>query len=132
MDKLDVILPAATEIEAESIFINEAGIAQATKMAKQVTQMTPEMWMRVPKSRLDKAAVAIDRWRNVENIYDVLPSWRMISMISKHTGKDLMLKEHKDIVSKLKAEVEAIRDLNISYKIPKEAFKVTQFDFAVR
>lgn len=132
MDKLAVVLPAATEIETESIFINEAGLAQYTKMAKQVAQMTPEMWMRVPKSRLDKAAVAIDRWRNVENIYDVLPSWRMISMISKHTGKDMMLKEHKDIVSKLKAEVDSVRDLNISYKIPKEAFKITQFDFAVK
>ena len=56
----------------------------------------------------------------------------MISMISKHTGKDMMLKEHKDIVSKLKAEVDSVRDLNVSYKIPKEAFKITQFDFAVK
>ncbi len=132
LENIDVVLPAAMEIEADSIFVNGAGKAQHTKMAKQVTQMTPEMWMRVPKSRLDKAAVAIDRWRNVENIYDVLPSWRMISMISKHTGKDFMLKEHKDILAKLKAEFDSIRELNISYKIPKEAFKVTQYDFAIR
>jgi NADH dehydrogenase/NADH:ubiquinone oxidoreductase subunit G len=132
LEKLDVVLPAASEIETESIFVNEDGKAQYTKMAKQISQMTPEMWMRVPKSRLDKAAVAIDRWRNVENIYDVLPSWRMISMISKHTGKDLMLKEHKDVVSKLKSEFSSLRELNVSYKVPKEAFKITQYDFAVK
>ena len=77
------------EIEGESTFINEDGIAQVTKMSKQIHQMTPEMWMRIPKSRLDKAAVAIDTWRNVDNIYDVLPGWRLISMVAKAAGKDL-------------------------------------------
>jgi NADH-quinone oxidoreductase subunit G len=132
MEKLSVVLPAAMEIEGESIFINEDGKAQYTKMAKQITQMTPEMWMRLPKSRLDKAAVAVDRWRTLGNIYDVLPSWRMISMISRPLGKDLALKEHKDVVSKLKSEIDAVRELNVSYKVPKEAFKITQFDFAVK
>jgi NADH-quinone oxidoreductase subunit G len=132
LDKAEVVLPSAMEIETESTFVNFNGAAQVTMPAKQVAQMTPEMWMRLPKSRLDKAAVAVDRWRNMDNIYDVLPSWKLISMISKHLGKDLGLKEHKDVFGKMKSEIDSIRDLQVSYKVPKEAFKVTQFDFAVK
>jgi NADH-quinone oxidoreductase subunit G len=132
LEKIDVVLPAAMEIESESTYINEDGKAQYTKMAKQITQMTPEMWMRLPKSRLDKAAVAVDRWRTVENINDVLPSWKMISNLSRLLAKDLQLKDHKDVVAKLKAELPALKDFEVSYKIPKEAFKVTQFDFAIK
>ncbi|MFM2376074.1 MAG: hypothetical protein RLZZ165_1171 [Bacteroidota bacterium] len=132
IERMELVLPAAMEIEAESIFVNEDGKAQHTKMAKQVAQMTPEMWMRLPKSRLDKAAVAVDRWRSVEHIHDVLPSWRLLSMISRTLGKDLQLREHKDVVAKLKAEVPALADLQISYKVPKEAFKTSQFEFAIK
>jgi NADH-quinone oxidoreductase subunit G len=132
MDKIDVVLPAAMEIEAESIFINGDGQAQYTKMAKQVSQMSPEMWMRLPKSRLDKAAVAVDVWRSMTHIHDVLPSWRMVSMISRPLGKDLQLKEHKDVVAKLKAEVNELKDLKVDYKVPKEAFKISQYDFAIK
>ncbi|MEM7040915.1 MAG: molybdopterin-dependent oxidoreductase, partial [Bacteroidota bacterium] len=132
LEHADVVLPAAMEIEAESTYINLDGLAQVTKMAKQIQQMTPDMWMRIPKSRLDKAAVAVDRWRNVDNIYDVLPSWRMIAMVGKELNIDLPWKTHKDIFGKVKASVEQMRDLNVSYKVPKEAFKFTQFDFAIR
>ena len=130
-DKIDVILPAATSIEGESTFINAKGIPQVTKMAKEIKQMTPAMWMRLPKSRLDKAAVAVDSWRDLDNVYDVLPSWQLIARISKYVGKELPWKEHKDVFARLKAEHEAFRDVKVSYKIPKEAFKYTQFDFAI-
>ena len=132
IERAGVVFPAATEIEAESTFMNIDGVPQVTRMAKQITQMTPEMWMRLPKSRLDKAAVAIDRWRNTDHIYDVLPSWRVISLISKALNKDLSLKEHKDIFSKLRSEIEALREVSVSYKVPKEAFKITQYDFAIK
>jgi NADH-quinone oxidoreductase subunit G len=132
LDKIDLVLPAAMDVETESTFVNEDGKAQYSRMAKQITQMTPEMWMRMPKSRLDKAAVAIDTWRDIDNIQDVLPSWRILSMISRPLGKDLSLKDHKDVVAKLKAELPALKDYNVSYKVPKEAFKVTQFDFAIK
>jgi NADH-quinone oxidoreductase subunit G len=132
LDHADIVFPAAFEIEAESTFINEDNVPQVTRMAKQITQMSQEMWMRLPKSRLDKAAVAIDNWRNTEHIYDVLPSWRIISMISKSLNKDLGLKEHKDVFSKMRSELDILRDVNVSYRVPKEAFKVTQFDFAIK
>lgn len=132
LDKADIVFPAATEIEAESTFVNGDGLPQVTKMAKQIHQMTPEMWMRVPKSRLDKAAVAVDRWRNTENIYDVLPSWRTLSMISRGLGKDLALKEHKDVFAKVRGDLDVLRDVTVSYKVPKEAFKITQYDFAIK
>ena len=128
----DVALPAAMEIEGESTFLGADGVPQVTKMAKQIQQMTPEMWMRLPKSRLDKAAVAIDKWRNVEHIYDVLPGWRLIALVSKEMGMDLSWKEHRDVFSKMKAEFDVLRDINVSYKVPKEAFKITQYDFAIR
>ena len=124
--QVDVLLPAATCIEGEGTYINHKGIPQVTKLAKEIKQMTPEMWMRLPKSRTDKAAVAIDRWRNTDNVYDVLPGWRMIAMIS---GTDY--NEHRDIFAKLRAEFEMLQDLKVSYKVPKEAFKFTQFDFAI-
>jgi NADH-quinone oxidoreductase subunit G len=130
--QLDVVLPAAMEIEAESTFINEDSVPQVTRMSKQIKQMTPEMWMRVPKSRLDKAAVAIDRWRDLGNIYDVLPGWKLIAMVAKALGHEMHLREHKDIFAKMKAEIDVLRDVNISYRVPKEAFKFTQYDFAIK
>lgn len=132
LDHADIVFPAAMEIEAESTFINEDSVPQVTRMAKQITHMTPEMWMRIPKSRLDKAAVAIDNWRNTEHIYDVQPSWRILSLLSKALNKDLGLKEHKDVFGKMRSELDVLRDVNISYRVPKEAFKYTQFDFAIK
>jgi NADH-quinone oxidoreductase subunit G len=130
--KLDVVLPATMDIEAESTFINEDGIAQVSRMAKQIKQMSPEMWMRIPKSRLDKAAVAVDRWRDLGNIYDVLPGWQLINMVAKGLGHEMHYREHKDIFGKMKAEIESLREVNVSYRVPKEAFKVTQYDFAIK
>jgi NADH-quinone oxidoreductase subunit G len=130
--QVDVILPAAMEIEAESTFINEDGVAQVSRMAKQIKQMTPEMWMRIPKSRLDKAAVAVDRWRDLGNIYDVLPGWQMIGMVAKGLGHEMHYRDHKDVFGKLKAELDVLREVTVSYKVPKEAFKITQYDFAIK
>lgn len=132
MENAEVVLPAAMEIEAESTFINGDGVVQKTKMAKSIRQMTPEMWMRVPKSRLDKAAVPIDRWRNLDHVYDVLPSWQLASMVSESMGQDLGYKLHKDVFTALKGSVEALAEVSHSYKPPKEAFKITQYDFAIK
>lgn len=129
---VDVVLPAAMEIEAEGTFINVDNVVQVSKMAKQIQQMTPEMWMRLPKSRLDKAAVAIDRWRDLNNIYDVLPGWQLITMVGKHLGLELPWKEHQDVFSKMRAELGVLRDVKVSYRVPKEAFKITQYDFAIK
>lgn len=129
---VDVVLGAAMSIEGESTFINADSVPQVTKMAKQVKQMTPEMWMRLPKSRLDKAAVAVDRWRTADNIKDVLPGWRLIAMVAKAAGHDIVYREHKDIFAKIKAELDVLREVNVSYRVPKEAFKVTQYDFAIK
>ncbi|MCB9231511.1 MAG: 2Fe-2S iron-sulfur cluster binding domain-containing protein [Bacteroidia bacterium] len=130
-EKLDWILPAATAIEGEGTYINYKGIPQVTKMAKEIQQMTPEMWMRLSKSRLDKAAVAVDKWRNLENVFDVLPSWQIIAQILRSMGQEVSYREHKDIFAKLKAEYDILRDLKVDYKVPKEAFKISQFDFAI-
>lgn len=131
-DKMEVILPAASSVESECTYVNASGIPQVTKMAKEIRQMTPEMWMRLPKSRLDKAAVAVDKWRDLNNIFDVLPSWMMIARISGELGKELPYRDHKDVFGKLKAEFDALREIKVSYKVPKEAFKSTQFDFAIK
>lgn len=127
-----VVLPAATGIEAESTYVNAQGIAQVSRMAKEIVQMTPEMWMRLPKSRLDKAAVPVDRWRDRSNVYDVLPGWLLIVKVAKALGHDLLYKEHSEIFQRLKAEFESMRDMKVSYKPVKESFKINQFDFAVK
>lgn len=128
------LLPAATAIEGEGIYINHKGVVQASKLIKQVARMTPEMWMRVPKGRLDKAAVPVDNWRHNENIFDVVPSWEMIQSIAEGASANYQwgYGHHKDIVAAIKEEYEALKDLNISYKVPKIAFKITQYDHALR
>jgi hypothetical protein len=32
----------------------------------------------------------------------------------------------------MRSELDVLRDVNISYRVPKEAFKYTQFDFAIK
>ncbi|MEM6263613.1 MAG: molybdopterin-dependent oxidoreductase [Bacteroidota bacterium] len=128
---VDVLLPAAMAIEGEGTFINKKGIPQVTKMARQIRQMTPEMWMRLPKSRLDKSAVAIDRWRDLENVMDVLPSWQLISAICTLLGhEDLKFAEHKHIFPVMQQAYEVLAELKVSYKAPKSSFKTSQLDYA--
>lgn len=132
MENADVLLPAATSIEGEGTYINKEGTPQVTRLAKQIKQMSPDMWMRIPKSRLDKAAVAVDNWRNLENVFDVLPSWLLIAKVAEQQGEAWGWKQHKDIFPILKEEFEVLNEVHVSYKVPKEAFKITQYDFAIR
>ncbi|MEZ4850598.1 MAG: 2Fe-2S iron-sulfur cluster-binding protein [Bacteroidia bacterium] len=127
---IDVLLPAACSIEAEGTFINFKGIPQVSKMAKQIKQMTPEMWMRLPKSRLDKGAVAVDRWRNLDNIFDVLPGWQLISAIAKVIGAKVNYDSHQKIFAAMQADHAELKDVKVSYKPSKASFKSTQLDFA--
>ncbi|MEL6674298.1 MAG: 2Fe-2S iron-sulfur cluster-binding protein [Bacteroidota bacterium] len=127
-----VLLPAALSIEGEGTYINHKGIPQVSSLAKQIRQMSPEMWMRLPKSRLDKGAVAVDRWRNLDNIFDVLPSYALISGISTAMGKEMNYTSHPEIFGKMQAEIEQIKDIKVSYKPPKASFKSTQLEFAPR
>lgn len=132
LEHSSVVLPAATSIEMEGTYINFKGIPQVTRLAKEIARMTPEMWMRLPKSRLDKGAVAVDKWRHLDNIVDALPGWMLIADVSKAAGNDWGWTDHKDVFAAMKGELDLLRDLKVSYKVPKEAFKFTQFDFAVK
>ena len=125
-----VTLPAAMAIEAEGTYINYKGIPQVTALAKQVRQMTPEQWMRLPKSRIDKSAVAVDRWRNIENIFDALPSWLLISKAGQLAGLDFSYATHADIFPAVQAQFEPLKEVKVSYKPPKAAFKTSQLEFA--
>jgi NADH-quinone oxidoreductase subunit G len=129
-ETIDILLPAATSIEGEGTYINQKNIPQVSALAKQIRQMSPEMWMRLPKSRLDKGAVAVDRWRNLDNIFDVLPSWQLLSRIGAHLGLELPYEAHPDIFKALQAEFDLLKDIKVSYKPPKESFKFTQLEYA--
>ncbi len=132
-DKISLVLPAANHLESEGTFINAEGIAQVSRMVKEIARMTPEMWMRLPKSRLDKAAVAVDTWRTVENIYDVLPGWQLIEWVSKEAGLQIDFHGNIDyVLNGLKTEFEVFRNVKFDRKVPVEAFKMSQFDFAVK
>lgn len=127
---VDLLLPAALDIESDGTYINQKGLAQKSVLAKQYRQMAPTDWMRLPKSRLDKGAVAVDRWRNLDNIFDVLPSWQLLSMISEFAGLPLGYTHHKEVFQAVQPIVPATAELSFSYKPPKSAFKSTQLDFA--
>ena len=124
-------LPAANAIEAEGTYINQKGMAQVSQMAVQIKQMSPDMWMRLPKGRLDKTGVAVDHWRNLDHIQDVLPSWLLLSKISGYTDElKLGYGDHKEIFSRLQSEFSQLADLKVSYRPSKSSFKSTQLEFA--
>ena len=129
-EKASVVLPAANAIESEGTYINFKGIPQVSKMAVQIRQMTPDMWMRLPKGRLDKTGVAVDHWRNLDNIQDVLPSWMMIAKIAQILDIDINYASHKEIFAAVKAEMDILKDVEVSYKPEKSSFKHTQLEYA--
>ncbi|MCI4668254.1 MAG: 2Fe-2S iron-sulfur cluster-binding protein [Bacteroidia bacterium] len=129
-DAFDLQLAGALSIEAEGTYINYKGVPQVSALAKQIKRMTPEQWMRLPKSRLDKAAVAVDRWRELDNIVDALPGWHLISMVAQEMGLDMNYQHHKEIFPKVKEKFEVLKDIKVSYKAPKSSFKSTQLEFA--
>ncbi|MFN0200368.1 MAG: 2Fe-2S iron-sulfur cluster-binding protein [Bacteroidia bacterium] len=130
-DKVEVILPAAMHIEGEGTYINAKNIPQFVKMVKEIKRMTPEMWMSIAKSRLDKGAYPKDKWRNSDNIFDVLTSWKLIDLLGEKAGVNLHLNNHKEVFARMKGEYEIFQSMKVSYKIAKESFKNTQFEFAV-
>ena len=124
-------LPAANSIESEGTYINHKGIPQVTQMAVQIKQMSPDMWMRLPKGRLDKTGVAVDNWRNLDHINDALPSWLLLSKISGYTGEaTLGYGDHKDIFGRLQSEFAQLAELKVAYRPAKNSFKSTQLEFA--
>lgn len=132
LDMAAVVLPAATSIEGEGTYINTNGMAQVSSLAKQIRQMSPEQWMQLPKSRLDKGAVAVDRWRNLDNIFDVLPSWQLIAKVSAHTENEMAYASHADVFKDMQSKHDELKDLKVSYKAPKHAFKMTQLERAAK
>lgn len=129
-ESVEVLLPAALQIEGQGIYINEQQIPQYVRQVKEVRQMTPEIWMSISKSRLDKGAVYKDKWRDIENVFDVMPTWKMIDKIAEMSGINLGYETHKEIFGKMKHEYDIFKTMKISYKIQKESFKNTQFEFA--
>lgn len=128
---IDVLLPAGNAIEGEGVFINKDNKVQVSRLARQIKQMTPEMWMRVPKSRLDKGAVIKDNWRDEANIFDVLPSWQLVAKVGQALGLDMPYELHKDIFPVIKSQFnDLLGEVKVSYKVPKSAFKTSQLDFA--
>lgn len=126
-----LVLPAANSIESEGTYVNHKGLPQVSKMAVQIKQMSPEMWMRLPKGRLDKTGVAVDHWRNLDHIQDVLPSWLLLTKIAGYSESlQLPYGSHKDIFSRLQSEFSQLSDIKVSYKPAKSSFKSTQLEFA--
>ncbi len=129
-EEVSVLLPAANSIESEGTYINVKGIPQVSKMAVQIKQMTPDMWMRLPKGRLDKTGVAVDHWRNLDHILDVLPSWLLLTGVARSMDIDLTYKDHSDVFAIIKHEFDVLNDVTVTYRPPKESFKFSQLDFA--
>lgn len=131
-DKCALVLPAATHLEAAGIFINEDKVAQLTRQAKEIRQMSPEMWMGMSKSRSDKGAVLKDNWKQADHILDCLASYALISRIGRQAGLKTVSESHKEVFAEVKQNwPELLGELKLSHFVPKEAFKMNQFDFAI-
>ncbi|MCS7085088.1 MAG: 2Fe-2S iron-sulfur cluster-binding protein [Bacteroidia bacterium] len=131
-EKALVVLPAAMHIEAQGTYINFENVVQVVMQAKAIARMTPEMWMSMPKSRLEAGGVAVDNWRNPEHAIDCLPGWMLISQIAKNLGADFYFQTHKEIFKALQDEFEPIRPIRLPKRNRKESFKMSQFEFAIR
>jgi NADH-quinone oxidoreductase subunit G len=131
-EKCTLVLPAASHIEAAGVYINENSVAQLTRQAKEIRQMSAEMWMGMSKSRTDKGAVLKDNWKHAEHILDCLPSYILLSKIAGKLGVNTLPESHKEIFGQLKhAHPELLSELKLTHFVPKEAFKMNQFDFAI-
>ncbi|MFO0486483.1 MAG: 2Fe-2S iron-sulfur cluster-binding protein [Sphingobacteriia bacterium] len=125
-----LVLPAATNFEMAGTYLNSDRVAQLTQQAKQIRQMTPEMWMSMPKSRLDAGGVAIDTWRHPEHIVDCLPSWLLLSATAAIAGIELP-GTHKELFGTLKnLYPDQLAQAELPTRNRTESFKQSQFDFA--
>ncbi len=133
-ENVDLLLPIATEIEGKSTFINQGGHAQLTLQAKQIRQMTPDMWMEMPKSRLDAGGVAIDNWRHPEYIVDCLPGWLLLSRLAQGMGlEQAVYLKHSDLFNKLRdLYSDQLSGIQLRRLNRKESFKHSQLEFALR
>jgi len=131
-EEITVLIPAANHLEQMGVFVNYKNIAQVAFMTKQIKQMTPEMWMALPKSRLDAGGVSVDNWRHPEHIIDCLPTWQIVDKLAEILKIDARFSSHADIFAKIKQAFEPLKSLKISKKQRKESFKISQLDHAVR
>lgn len=130
-DKAEVNLPAASTYEQAGIYINIDHVAQLTYQAKQIARMTPEMWMAMPKSRLDAGGQLTDNWRSADHVFDALPSWMILVQLGQTAGLSIPFASHKELFQHLKQQFDVLKDLNLSKKNRKESFKHNQFEFAL-
>ncbi|MCX7651449.1 MAG: 2Fe-2S iron-sulfur cluster-binding protein [Bacteroidia bacterium] len=132
-ERLSWILPAATHLESFGTYVNFQGIAQTVQPARQWNQMTPEDWFYMPKSRLDAAGQAVDRWRHPANIPDCLPSYKMLLLIAEQAQLSLGLpKEHLPLWERLKAELPIMARASYPKLLRKEIFRHNQLAFAIQ
>ena len=130
-ESAEVVLPAANHLESAGTFINKKGTAQLATQALQIRRMTPDMWMALPKSRLDAGGVAVDNWRHPENVIDALPAWLLLSKISTDLGLGFGYAEHKEIFAAVQAIYPQLAELKLTKRNRKESFKQSQFEFAI-
>jgi NADH-quinone oxidoreductase subunit G len=131
-ENVSLLIPAATSVEAVGSYINCDNIPQVVMQAKQITRMTPEMWMGMAKSRLDAGGVAVDNWRHPENIIDCLPSWILFSKIAELANLKFGFDSHKALFAKMQQEFEILKPVKLPKRNRKESFKMSQFEFAIR
>ncbi len=126
-----VVLPAATHLEGHGVYLNTKQVPQLALQALQIRRMTPEMWMSLPKSRLDAGGVPIDNWRSPEHITDCLPSWLLVSKLALELDVDFIHTDHSTVFQAIKTAYAPLANLKVPKRARKEAFKMSQFEFAL-
>lgn len=132
-ERIDWVVPAATHLESFGTYVNFQGIAQTVQPARQWVQMTPEDWFYLPKSRLDAAGQAVDRWRHPAHIPDCLPSYRILIRLAEEMRQPLGIPEaHLPLWEKLKAELPFMAKAVYPKLLRKEIFRHNQLAFAIQ
>jgi len=132
-ERLTYEIAASTHLESFATFINEDGLAQTVQPARQWQQMKPTDWFYLPKSRLDAAGQAVDRWRNPAYIPDCLPTYQALLSIAEKLGKPLGLPaEHLPLWERLKAQLPIMQSATYPKLKRKEIFRHDQLTFAIK
>jgi NADH-quinone oxidoreductase subunit G len=132
-ERLTYEIAASTHLEGFATFVNEDGIAQTVQPARQWQQMKPTDWFYLPKSRLDAAGQAVDRWRNPAHIPDCLPTYQLLIGLADKLKKPLALPtDHLSLWEKLKATLPFMQSAVYAPLKRKEIFRHDQLTFAIK
>jgi NADH-quinone oxidoreductase subunit G len=106
----DIIFPAATFAEKNGTFVTIDGVVQRIRPAVAVVEQDRAL-DGMSMSRLDKFGTQWDRWASGKKM-NALPSWRILSLLSKAMGSKLKFNMAEEVFSEMATTIEAFRGMD--------------------